>query len=144
MTSMVFLMIIVLALVVGIGLLLVAMQARAGQAVQRDGQRQYPQGHWMGVGISIGLVIGMGLGLPIGLAMDKIAIGVALGPGIGVALGAAIGSALEQKHKDEIRPLTDTEHKTRKWGLFLALAILSVGVLVLFGMLVFTGVLTGL
>ena len=56
----------------------------------------------------------------------------------------AIGSALEQKHKDEIRPLTDTEQKTRKWGLFLALAILSVGVLVLFGMLVFTGVLTGL
>ena len=141
MTSMVFLMIIVLALVVGIGLLLVAMQARAGQAVQRDGQRQYPQGHWMGVGISIGSVIGMGLGLPIGLAMDKIAIGVALGPGIGVALGAAIGSALEQKHKDEIRPLTDAERKTRLWGVFLGLVIMSLGVLVLLGMLFFRGVL---
>lgn len=142
MTSMVFLMIVVLALVVGIGLLLVAMQARAGQAVQRDGQRQYPQGHWMGVGISIGLVIGMGLGLPIGLAMDKTAIGIALGPGMGLSLGVAIGYALEQKHKDEIRSLTDAEQKARSWGLVVGLAILLLGALVLLGMLVFMGSLT--
>jgi uncharacterized BrkB/YihY/UPF0761 family membrane protein len=121
MTSMVFLMIVVLALVMGIGLLLVAMQARAGQAVQRDGQRQYPQGHWMGVGISIGLVIGMGMGL---------------------SLGVAIGYALEQKHKDEIRSLTDAEQKARSWGLVVGLAILLLGALVLLGMLVFTSFLT--
>jgi len=58
-----------------------------------------------------------------------------------VALGAAIGSALEQKHKDEIRPMTDVERKTRSWGVSLGLVILSLGVLVLLGMLVFLGVL---
>jgi hypothetical protein len=142
MTGMVFLMLIVLALVVGLGSLLVAMQARAGQAAQRDGQRHYPQGHWMGVGISIGLVIGMGLGLPMGLAMDNIAIGVALGPGMGLSIGVAIGVALERKHKDEIRPLTDAERKARSWGAWLGVAFLLLGVLVLFSILVFTGVLT--
>lgn len=74
---------------------------------------KHPKGHYMGLGIALGIP----LGIPIGLAVGNIA----LGPAIGVAIGIAIGTAWEQKHADELRPLTEREEKLRsKIMLFLA------------------------
>jgi hypothetical protein len=53
-------------------------------------------------------------------------LGIAMGAGFGVAIGAA----LERKHRDELRPLTSQELKTRKWAVGLGLAVLALGVAV--------------
>ena len=84
-------------------------------------ERKYPQGYWMGVGISIGVAIGVALG-PI---FDNFGVGI----GIGVAIGSGIGASLEQKNKDNIRPLTEQEQKRQKLGVVIGLAL--VGILVL-------------
>lgn len=80
-------------------------------------ERKYPKGYWMGVGISIGVAIGVALG-PI---FDNIGIGIA----IGVAIGSGIGASLEQKNKDNIRPLTEQEKKRQKWGVVIGLALVG-------------------
>jgi heme/copper-type cytochrome/quinol oxidase subunit 2 len=67
---------------------------------------KYPKGHYMGQGIAMGIPIG----IPIGLILGNIAIG----PAIGVAIGIALGSYLENKHKDELRPMTEAEEKAKE------------------------------
>ena len=84
----------------------------------------------MGIGMCIGIAIFMPLGLIIGIVMDKIAIGVALGPALGVGLGVGIGAGLEAKYKDQIRPLTEKEKRTKEIAIRLAVAFLAIGVLV--------------
>lgn len=79
--------------------------------------RKYPKGHWMAVGISIGVAIGVAMG-PL---FDNIGIGIA----IGVAIGSGIGAALEQKNKDNIRPLTEQERKRQKWSVVIGMALVS-------------------
>ena len=84
-------------------------------------ERKYSKGYWMAVGISIGVAIGVALG-PL---FDNIGIGIA----IGVAIGSGIGASLEQKNKDNIRPLTEQEQKRQKLGVVIGLAL--VGILLL-------------
>ena len=84
-------------------------------------ERKYPKGYWMGVGISIGIAIGVALG-PI---FDNFGVGI----GIGIAIGSGIGASLEQKNKDNIRPLTEEGQKRQKLGVVIGLAL--VGILVL-------------
>lgn len=84
-------------------------------------EKKYPKGYWMGIGISIGIAIGVAMG-PI---FDNFGVGI----GIGVAIGSSIGASLEQKYKDNIRPLTVQEQKRQKLGVVIGLAL--VGILVL-------------
>jgi hypothetical protein len=84
-------------------------------------ERKYPKGYWMAVGISVGVAIGVAMG-PL---FDNIGVGIA----IGIAIGSGIGALLEQKNKDNIRPLTEQEQKRQKWGVVIGLAL--VGILIL-------------
>jgi len=80
-------------------------------------EQQYPEGHYIGLGLGIGIPLGM----PIGMAMGNIA----LGPAMGVPIGIAIGLAMEAKATEEgkIRPLTNEEKKRKKTVLWSALGL---------------------
>jgi hypothetical protein len=84
-------------------------------------EKKYPKGYWMGVGISIGVAIGVALG-PL---FDNIGIGIA----IGVAIGSGIGASLEQKYKDNIRPLTGQENKRQRRAVILGLLIMLASII---------------
>ncbi len=75
----------------------------------------HPKGYWMGVGISIGIAIGAAMG-PI---FDNFGVGI----GIGVAIGSGIGALLEQRNKDNIRPLTEQEQARQKRSIAIGLAV---------------------
>ena len=79
-------------------------------------ERKYPKGYWMSIGISIGVAIGIAMG-PL---FDNIGVGIA----IGIAIGSGIGASLEQKNKDNIRPLTEQEQKLQRWGIVFGLLML--------------------
>lgn len=87
-------------------------------------EKKYPKGYWMGIGMSIGIAIGVAMG-PI---FDNFGVGI----GIGVAIGSSIGASLEQKNKDNIRPLTEQEQKRQKLGVVVGLALVGILVLALF------------
>jgi hypothetical protein len=87
-------------------------------------EKTYPKGYWMGVGISIGTAIGVAMG-PI---FDNFGVGI----GIGVAIGSSIGASLEQKNKNNIRPLTAQEQKRQKLGVVVGLALVGILILALF------------
>jgi len=78
-------------------------------------ESRHPKGYWMIVGISTGV----GIGVALGVALENIGAGIALG----VAIGAGIGASLEQKNKDNIRPMTEQEKKRQKWGVAAGLVI---------------------
>ena len=82
---------------------------------------KHPKGYWMGVGLSIGVAIGVALG-PL---FDNIGIGIA----IGVAIGSGIGASLEQKNKDNIRPLTEQENKRQRWAVIVGLMVMLASVI---------------
>lgn len=90
-------------------------------------QKTYPQGHWMSLGISIGMGFGIPFGLVLGQIMGKMSVGIALGPAFGVTIGTAVGSYLEAKNKDNIRPLTAEEKKSRRPRVILGVIFLIVG-----------------
>lgn len=92
------------------------------QAEIRKAHPGYPKGHWMNQGLGIGMALGAG----VGVALGNIAIGVAIGAGIGVA----IGSGLENRHKDEIRPITAEEKRINKQSILVAIGTLVVGLIV--------------
>lgn len=128
-----------------VGLVSVMVAIRAGRGARtNDGldlteqPGRYPEGYWMGVGLGIGIALGAALGVAMGLAMDRFVIGFAIGPGMGVALGAAIGSSLEQRHKDEVRPLTADERRMRSLFAVVVIAALAIGVLALLAVLAAT------
>lgn len=112
------------------------MRTAQGPAVQG----KYPQGHWMSIGMCIGIALGC---IPsfMGLLFDQMAPFVGIGPAIGCGLGVAIGSALEQRHKDQLRPLTEAERQTRTRLTLVGLGALALLVLSLFvvgGIVLFT------
>jgi hypothetical protein len=84
-------------------------------------EKKHPKGYWMGIGMSIGIAIGVAMG-PI---FDNFGVGI----GIGVAIGSGIGASLEQRNKDNIRPLTEQEQKRQKLSVVIGLAL--VGILLL-------------
>ncbi len=128
--------IVVLGVVMVALVLLRNMRTAQGPAVQG----KYPQGHWMSIGMCIGIALGC---IPsfMGLLFDQMAPFVGIGPAIGCGLGVAIGSALEQRHKDELRPLTEAERQTRTRLTVIGLGALALLVLSLFvvgGIVLFT------
>jgi zinc transporter ZupT len=84
-------------------------------------ERRHSKGYWMSIGISLGVAMGAALGM----TLDNLGAGI----GIGVAIGAGIGAALEQKNKDNIRPLTEQENRRRRWAVILGLLILLASVI---------------
>ena len=82
---------------------------------------RHPRGYWMGVGISLGVAIGAALGM----ALENTGAGI----GVGIALGAGIGASLEQRNKDNLRPLTEEEKQRQKRSItvgLVAVVILAV------------------
>ena len=118
--------------VVGVGVILFVLVRNVRAAQDPKTQGKYPQGHWMGIGMLIGLAIGSIPSLA-GILFDEMSSFVAIGPAVGCGLGVAIGSALEQKHKNEIRPLTEAEQKMRSWAIGTGMLLVFLGVLVLGG-----------
>jgi len=86
-------------------------------------EKQYPKGHFIGMGLAIGIPIGM----PIGLALGNIA----LGPAIGLPIGLGLGIAMEKSYNKNPIELTEKE-KTKKKKMSL------IGILV--GLIVFVGI----
>ena len=93
--------------------------------------KQYPEGHFIGLWMGIGIALFSGLGVVISAVMENYAF-IGIGPAIGVAFGLPIGQAIENKHKEQgnIRPLTQKEKRTRKNALFLGLGLFLLGVVV--------------
>ncbi len=108
--------IIFVLLIVGVAVVLLTRKSEAND-LESDGK--YPKGHYM----SIGIAIGIPLGIPMGLILGNIALGPAIGAGIGVSIGAA----LEEKYKDNLRPLTEEEEERKKKVVLLLLALFVLG-----------------
>jgi hypothetical protein len=94
--------------------------------------KQYPEGHFVGMWIGIGMVLFAGIGIPLSIVLENPGF-FGIGPAIGVAFGAGIGASIESKKKKEglIRPLTAKEKKTRKNLVIAGLIFLMVGVALL-------------
>jgi divalent metal cation (Fe/Co/Zn/Cd) transporter len=101
-------------LIVG-SLIAVVLARKTNAGLDPMDRKKHPQGYWMSVGISMGVAIGVAFG-PI---FDNIGVGI----GIGIAIGTAIGASLEQKYKDNTRPLTEEERNRRKWASVIGLAV---------------------
>lgn len=65
------------------------------------------------------------IGLAMGVAFGPIFNNLGVGIGIGTAIGAGIGMSLEQRFKDNLRPLTGWEKNQQKWGLIIGLALVG-------------------
>ena len=93
-----------------------------------EDEKQYPKGHFVGIGLAIGIPIGM----PIGLALGNIA----LGPALGLPIGLGLGAVLEKIYNKNPRELTEKEKIKRKRitliGIFVGLLLFIGGVLVYF------------
>lgn len=90
----------------------------------KEEQKQYPEGHFLGVGIAIGMLIFSGVGVALSTSLDNPGL-IGIGPAIGVAIGVAIGQAMEDKAKKEgkVRPLTPKEKKRQKLLSWIGLGI---------------------
>ncbi len=99
-----------------------------------ENNKQYPEGHFVGLWMGIGIAIFFGLGILLSIIIKNPEINEFIGiwPALGVVFGVAIGSAIEAKYKKEgkIRPLTEEEMKRKKIAVTVALIILLIGVLV--------------
>jgi len=109
--------IIVFGLIVVAILVVAAIAMRKPQDETNQGNQEiHPRGYW----ISLGISIGAGFGVALGLLLDNLALGIA----IGAAIGVSIGGALEQKNKDQFRPISEQEQRIQKWGVALGLLML--------------------
>ena len=109
--------ILVFGLIVLVALVVAAIAMRKSQTeTSQDDQELHPRGYWVSLGISIGA----GFGVALGLVFDNLALGIA----IGAAIGVSIGGALEQKNKDQFRPISEQEQKIQKWGVAIGLLML--------------------
>lgn len=122
MTTIPWVLITVLAMVI-----IIALAAIPAFRIQREEYKRtgkHPKGHYMGRGITIGVAIGF----PLGVATDNIA----LGPALGLPIGLAIGAALEQKHAQDLRPLTEKEERLQRIGIVAGVGVLILGIAVYF------------
>lgn len=93
----------------------------------------------MGVGIAAGMLGGYVLALITGIRMDDLTSFIIFGPATGMLFGVAIGVALEQRHKDEIRPLTAAEQRARRRAMVVGGALVVLGLLALVGVFLLVG-----
>lgn len=79
-------------------------------------ESRHPKGYWMSVGL------GIAIGAALGPVLDNFGTGI----GSGIAIGAGLGTALEQRNKDNLRPLTEDEKRTQKRGIIAGMVILFI------------------
>jgi flagellar basal body-associated protein FliL len=115
-------MLLVLALIIIIAIAAIPVFKIRQDEYRRTGK--YPKGHYMGMGMAIGMGAGVALGVAIG--------NIALGPALGLPIGVAIGAAMEQRHADELRPLTEKEQKLQRLAIIGGVVLLVAGVAVFF------------
>ena len=96
-----------------------------------NGDKKYPEGHFVGMWMGIGIAIFSGIGIPLSIILKSPGFS-GIGPAIGVAFGLSIGQAVENKYKQEgkIRPLTETEKKRKRILVATGVVIFLLGVLV--------------
>ena len=101
-----------------------------------ENDKQYPEGHFVGMWMGIGIAIFTGVGVPIAFATGNPGL-FGIGPALGVSIGLSIGSGIEAKYKKEgkIRPLTEEEKKGKK--IAITVGVISLVVLALVGLLFF-------
>lgn len=117
MQPFIWLSLLVLTLVVIVAVIVAGIAIRKSITGSNDvDSKKQPKGYW----ISLGMSIGAGFGVALGLVFDNLALGIAIGAGFGVAIGAA----LEQRNKNETRPLAEQEIKLQRWGLGIGLLML--------------------
>ena len=92
---------------------------------------EYPEGHFVGIGMGVGLAVGACLGVPLGIVTGSPAF-FGIGLPIGLAIGLAIGQSIESRHirEGKIRPLTRDKKKARNILLIAGIATLILGLLV--------------
>jgi hypothetical protein len=92
--------------------------------------KEFPEGHFVGLWIGLGIAIFSGLGIPLSVATENYAF-IGVGPALGVAFGAAIGQAIENKYTKEGRiiPRSKEEGKWAKIATLAGLVLLLLGVL---------------
>ena len=96
-----------------------------------DKIKKYPEGHFLGMWIGIGIAIFSGFGIPLSIVTENPGF-IGIGPALGVAVGLSIGQSIENKYKQKgkIRPLTDSEKKSKKNAVTAGIVILTFGVLI--------------
>ncbi len=104
-----------------------------------ENNKQYPEGHFVGLWMAIGIAIFSGLGILLSIIIENHELNGFIGiwSALGVTFGLAVGSAIEAKNKKEgkIRPLTEEEMKRKKLAVTVGLIILLIGAMV--GLLIF-------
>jgi UDP-N-acetylmuramyl pentapeptide phosphotransferase/UDP-N-acetylglucosamine-1-phosphate transferase len=122
MTTMPWLQVLILTLIIIIGLVAIPAFRIRREEYRRTGK--HPKGHYIGWGIVIGFMIGFLLGN----ATDTMALALTLG----LPIGVAIGFGLEQKHAKDLRPLTEKEEKIQRTTMLASMGILILGIVVFF------------
>ncbi|MDD4898811.1 MAG: hypothetical protein PHY70_05475, partial [Methanocellales archaeon] len=64
---------------------------------EKEKNKTYPEGHFVGMWMGIGIAIFSGFGIPLSIATGNPGF-MGIGPAIGVAFGLAIGSSIEAKY----------------------------------------------
>ena len=98
-----------------------------------DKIKKYPEGHFLGIWMGIGIAIFSGLGIPISITTNNFGF-IGIGPALGVAFGLSIGQLVENKYKQEgrIRPLSESEIKSKKIAVAAGVVVLMFGVIIFF------------
>lgn len=96
-----------------------------------NGDKKYPEGHFLGLWMGIGMAIFSGLGIALSAIAGNYAF-IGIGPAIGVGFGLPIGQAIENKYKAQgrIRPLTEKEKQSRKNLLIAGILLFLAGIVV--------------
>ncbi len=98
---------------------------------------KYPKGHYIGIVIAYCMPVGILLGIPVGMLFKNFAFGLSFAPSLGLVFGVALGTYIEKKHEKELRPLSAKELKLNKFGLFIGLGIVVLGVILLSVLMIF-------
>jgi len=92
--------------------------------------KQYPEGHFVGIWMGICIAIFSGFGIPLSIVTENYGF-IGIGPAMGVAIGAGIGQSIENKYKQEgkIRPLSEYESKRKKNAVTTGIILLTLGII---------------
>lgn len=98
-----------------------------------NNSKKYPEGHFVGIWMAIFIVIFSAIMIPLSIVTENFAF-IGIGPALGVSIGLAIGQSIEDKYKQEgrIRPLSESEIKSKKIAVAAGIVVLMFGVLIFF------------
>lgn len=120
------LMFLLFLIIIGIIFALFAFKI-TGKTVKED--EKYPKGYYQSKGLALGIGLGYIIMFVLLLLIDRMKSFVYLAPTTGILLGLIIGNYLENKHKDELRPLTTEEKRRKKQLKISVLVVLIIGII---------------